>query len=245
LTTNQAGDNRGLRLELLVHTTDLELAYRTGIRLLVHNQTKNEASITDENFLNVKPNTETFVGVIRSDHTSIPHPFTKCISSLRPFSEYSKRIFGFFADLNVTEYDKQLCVALCYQDKMIENCSCCATITNSIDGAKYCATKSELECEVLFNERFDKISTSDMCQDVCREACYENMFHFSTSFSSYPTRIYENEINERLKKPRNGTLSQHLLKLTVNYVELSYGFSREVPAFTFPTLLGNGNCEFS
>ncbi len=166
------------------------LSYKNGMHLVVQNQTwSNDKSLFGG--INVSPGSETYIGVSRKFISKQPAPYSNCLSDLKPFSAYSEKIFAYFSKLGVDYYDQQLCIDLCYQDKLISTCTCIGLVTDStpFGNTTFCDTKS------LTRERqFDTVFTSSdpilICENACQPQCETQTFTYSRSASKYPSSFY-------------------------------------------------------
>jgi hypothetical protein len=202
-------------------------AYRSGIYLLVHNQSRPLMSLTGGIYL--AAGLETGIAVSRTFITKQPAPFSNCLSDMIPFSSYSEKIFNYFQKFNVTKYDQEVCINFCYQDKLIENCHCASLITETLNDTKYCANKSERECEKNLTTSFATSNTDDFCDNVCRPECTTQKFDYSISLSKFPTQDYTN-LHPDQKPP---------LRFIVDYKDNIYTEVIESPKVTFEKLLGD------
>ncbi len=231
-------------------------SYRNGIYLLIHNQTTRPVTLNGG--ITIKTGAETYVAVTRTLSSKLAAPYSDCITDLTPFSDYSKTLFGYFADLNVTTYDQDLCVSLCYQDKLIDNCSCSSLKIQTIRDENYCLYDSEVTCKHNFDNYFSQADPTVVCGNVCRDECSKVTYDLSTYQASYPNDAYLSDVIYLLasRKPSlSRTISNYLsvhnlsgayrladqsvLKVTVNYAQNTYATITESPAITSEGLLGN------
>ncbi len=200
----------------------------SGIYLLVHNQTKSLISLA--NGVHIAPNFETYIGVSRTWRHKEKHPYSDCLSDLTPFSNYSQRLFDYFAHFNVTQYDQDLCIDLCYQDNLIKRCNCCSLLTSRLLNAGYCVSDTELACENNFKILFTTQNTNKFCRNVCRNQCTRQIFTYATSLAKYPTYSKDQTLDDRAREN---------LRFIVNYSRKIYTSTTENPAVTFDTLIGS------
>ncbi len=219
--------------------------------LLVHNQSL--VPTTFDGSINVKTGAETYVGVSRIFSQKLEGPYSDCIKSLKPFSAYSERIFTYFSRLNSTLYDQVLCLNLCYQDKLIDNCGCCSTITDTIRDAKYCQTVREISCEQMFDFNFSASDVNQVCENVCRQECRKEEYKLLTSQASFPSASYVRTWQAIFKNKLNKTLDltelrrfadTSILRLIVNYEQQTYAVIDEKPAMSSEELLGQVKKSF-
>jgi amiloride-sensitive sodium channel subunit alpha len=194
---------------------------------MVHNQTKSIQSL--EGGIFVAPGTQTYVAVSKTVVSKQPKPYSNCISDMIPFSDYSATIFAYFASINSTSYYQDLCINLCYQDKLISSCSCASITIPTFNNTRYCETTDEMKCSNDFDSNFFSSNPDEFCEDVCRPACESDYFDLSVSFAKYPTQNYINS-------HRYQNVS---MQLRVDFKDSSFTHISESPELTFELLLGD------
>ncbi len=148
---------------------------------------------------------------------------------MTPFSDYSTKAFGYFALFNITKYDQDLCVNICYQDKLIKNCSCAGLDIHAFDNVKYCKTDAEVQCGDDFFSVFTNSNADLFCDNVCKPNCNTQIFQYSISTSKFPTIEYlTNHPKESLT-----------LRSIVNYNDSYYGHISKSAYMTFISLIGD------
>ena len=212
---------------------------------------KTESPITLENGIKVATGLETYVGVSRTFKTKQPSPYSDCIQSLEPFSNYSMTLFGYFAQFNITKYDQELCFSFCYQDLLLSQCGCCSQLTPNFENTTYCVYEADFECETNFTRMFVSSDTNKLCGYVCREQCESQKFTFTTHLARYPSQSYVNflKLYDDKKEGRrwfpnttdvnqlNDFAEQSMLRLIVNYDSHSYTTITELPAISLDVLV--------
>ncbi len=214
----------------------------------MHNQS--QAPVQLEGGINVKTGAETYVAITRKFESKLKSPFSNCISDLVPFNGYSRKLFSYFADLNVTAYDIYLCLNLCYQDKLIDKCGCSSSIMDAIRNTRYCESRDELECEQDFD--FEFISTMDVnhvCQNVCQPQCHKVCYDLSISQATYPSEYYHRSWIDNIKTKWNFTsyntfearrhMDHSILRVIINYGCMQFEAIDESPAITPEELIGS------
>jgi hypothetical protein len=249
LQTSQSGPDYGLKMSLnvgksqnfqiisptangfplLIQDAPIEtyFSYRNGIYLLVHNQSRSLESLSGGIYLS--PGSETYIAVSRTFFLKEQAPFSNCISTLKPFSAYSQTLFGYFAKINAINYDQQLCIDFCYQDKLILSCNCSSLIVQALNNTRYCESDDEVLCEQGFDSVFSSSNPDLFCEDVCRPECETLVFDTSISLSKFPTQDYINA------HPYQNVS----LRFVLNYKDTTYTQISESPAVTFEFLLGD------
>jgi hypothetical protein len=218
------------------------LAYKTGIYLIVHNQST--LPFTMKTGINIQTGSETYVGVKRVFRNKLDDKrFSDCLTELKSENVYAKKLFGYFKDLNVTYYDQDFCYTLCYQDKLINTCNCCDILTPSFRGATYCANDVEMDCMGKFDTMFTRADLKKVCESACPQQCNSIEYETHVSTATFPTLRYLEKLqpisflsrdengneNERFFFPQNVSNSELMdfartsfLKLIVNYDDFYY-----------------------
>jgi hypothetical protein len=178
------------------------------------------------------------------------HPYSDCVKSFRWNNEYSKKIYEIFKQFNVSYYDQNLCLNICYQDKLIEKCNCSDIMTPKIKNNRYCITNTDINCmnkfEVFFTSRAD---LNEICESACPQQCLTEEFNLITSMATFPTLDYVKNLQiedfngfffpknvsdyELMEFSRAG-----FLKLIVNYNSLYHEKINEIPKVTPESLFG-------
>jgi hypothetical protein len=214
--------------------------------------------VTLDGGINIKAGAETYVGFTRKYTYKEPAPYSDCIEHLKPFSAYSRKLFGYFADMNIGQYNQSTCLKLCYQDKLIQSCNCASTIVNTVRNARYCQTNIENLCEYSFKHNFSMVSTDEYCENVCRIECKRQTFQLTNSLASYPTDIYTMFSLQIFLANQNPLklvqtdaifnlnsvqflryVDMSMLRVVVNYDDLLYTAITESPAISSDQLIGS------
>ncbi len=179
----------------------------------------------------MSPGLQTFVSISRTFISRQPAPYSDCIANLVPFSDYSRKIFNYFDQFEVEEYDQELCIKFCYQDKLIEKCSCADLSTmTTLNDCRYCGSNSDDYCISQLLATFLSTSPDVFCENVCRPKCEAQRFDYFISQSKYPSQDFLD---------LHPTFSNNTLTVVVNYKDNTYTQIRESPAETFEKLLGD------
>ena len=61
--------------------------------------------------------------------SKLAYPYSNCINDTEMFNStnstsYRAHLADLFTTVNVTYYDQEFCFEMCYQDKLVETCSC-------------------------------------------------------------------------------------------------------------------------
>ena len=227
------------------------LEYKTGLVLLIHNQSTIPYTLNTE--INIQSGFETYVGISRVFKNKLGSPYSDCISTFKSSDTYVNKLFGYFKELNVNYYNQEFCFELCYQDKLLSKCGCLDITTPTINGAFYCANDTDVACLQEFkNSYFTTTDTQSLCQ--CPQQCKIIKYDLKLSTFKYPTYAYmynmatNNNTSEKLPLYYKPNLSstelmkyakKSVLKLVINYDNLYYTSYDDSPAITSEALFGN------
>ena len=225
-------------------------AFKTGIYVIVHNQSNSQIALPTG--INIQTGFRTYIGVDRMFRNKLADPYSNCLIDLNPPNNYAKVLFSYFKQLNVNYYDQVLCLNLCFQDKLINQCNCSDVITPKIRGTNYCVQDSEVNCLTNFNSFYTNSNLDILCDYACPQKC--NTISYSTETTSkngFPTLNYVNflvnsddNIASKFPNGTNDTVLMDfarngLLKIVVNYNHLYYNLMYESPTITANDFFGN------
>ena len=109
---------------------------------------------------------------------------------MTPSNGYAKLLYDYFREVNVTYYNQNFCYTLCYQDKLINKCSCGDIIAPSLRNSSFCANESEMNCLNQFNAFFTISDINSICENACPEQCSMINYEMKISQTSFPTHNY-------------------------------------------------------
>ncbi len=221
--------------------------YKTGIYLIVHNQS--ETPNTLDTAINVPTGVETYVAINRKFTSHLEKPYSNCLSNFETDDVELKKLFRYIQDLGVDYYDQNFCFKICAQDFLLKKCGCLDITTPEINNALYCASDSELLCLNSFQTYFKTADIDGMCK--CPIQCKTVEYDLTTSFAKFPTFKYLHNLATDLTKntsnlfPQNVTkdeliafANEGFLKLIVNYDNLYYTLYEDKPAKTLDAIIG-------
>ncbi len=225
----------------------MDFAYKTGLHLFVHNQSTMPFALNSG--VTIHPGFETYVGINRKFMKKLAKPYSTCITDLsNPPNDYAQVLFGFFKDLNVPYYDQNFCFRLCFQDKLINNCSCLDISTPVIRNSSYCESFYQIDCLQNFIKFYSQADLNQICNNACLTQCQSIQYDLSLSTAAFPTLSYLKKVQSfnEFKFPLYVSDLEliefaHLgyLKVIVNYENLYYTLFDESPAITSDMIFGN------
>ena len=219
--------------------------------LIVHNQS--EKAVTFKQGINIKTGANTYVAIQRQFTQKQSSPYSTCLIDLSYFknlNSYSGVLYGYFSLFDVTYYDQNFCQKVCYQDKLIKNCSCSSIVTPPIPNTHYCLGDLEVQCLDEFTTFFSTADLNALCESACLEKCDVVEYQTSITMSNFPSLTYLRNLRSGYKTnlfPKNYSISdtelisfaqQGFLKVVINYDTLYYISITERPQYSIYDLIG-------
>jgi len=223
---SKSGSVNGLKLELFIgNPTNIpELIEKYGYHVIIHNQTH---KISLNEGYDVSTGVETNFVIEKSYQTLKPKPYSDCIY-LDSFDSY---LYKVIIRSNKT-YRQNDCIDLCYQQYLINMCSCYLSTLSKLNGTTQCLSQSQTECSLSAFVNFSSSGyISNICFQYCPLECDSITYQISTAFSNYPSYNYAKNLlmtNPMItSKFQNETLTYDLIKqsvlsLNIYYDKLSY-----------------------
>ncbi|CAF0905049.1 unnamed protein product [Brachionus calyciflorus] len=236
--SSKAGWRNGLQLELYAGI-DLSLTYRTGFRIVIHNQS--EEIFPEEDGINVPAKTETNIGIYRTFIKRLSSPYNE-LNEKSPNNEIIQIILKEF---NRTKYSQKFCQKICLQKYIYEKCKCMdlslPPLTKQINKNLTGCLETDFDCRDEAEIEFFNSNLVDKCNSFCPLECTETIFSTEISSTSFPTEWYlENFIRKIEAQENNSNASDESSMLLVNifYNDLIYTIIEESPEVTPEFLLG-------
>jgi hypothetical protein len=207
----------------------------SGLLLVIRNHSSN--AITLDRGVYVSPGFVTNIGVIRTFRTP-----GKCVADLTPTSNYSKVIFDYFSDLNLTRYDQKFCIVMCFQDNLADICGCTSLDSpKPIKGTKFCQNEVEIACENNYYNYFYASNIDDACENVCGQNCGVAQYDLIISSAQYSGwNAYSNIFNQSARSSFHEISAQTpTVRVNVNYYRMVYQVISQPLAMSFDSFLGS------
>jgi hypothetical protein len=121
-TQKKSGWLNGLRLELFAGNphTQQEYTFKSGMRVIVHNQTVRP--FANEDGVDVPTSMQTNLAIRRTFVRHLPTPYSSCIddttAQLNARAQELKRLYL------LNSYDQKFCIKTCIQNRIIDECGC-------------------------------------------------------------------------------------------------------------------------
>ncbi|CAF0893266.1 unnamed protein product [Brachionus calyciflorus] len=239
--SSKAGWRNGLQLELFAGE-NMNLSYRAGFRIIIHNQS--EEIFPEEDGFNVPTGAETNIGLYRTINNRLPMPFSNCLDELNEKDLNNEILEIISKELNRTKYSQKFCQKICLQKYIYQKCKCMdlslPPLIKQLDkNLTACKESQSLNCKDSAEIEFFNSKAVGICNNFCPLECTKTVFTTEVSSANYPTKWYLktfNEQNDPDSSDENFDLS--MLLLNIFYNDLIYTINEESPAITPSNLLG-------
>ena len=190
---------------------------------------------------------DTYIAVQTRFLKKLPSPYSKCIDDYSaPPNDYAKKLYDYMSSSGVSVYTEQYCQSICYQDQLIDKCNCADASLPTLRGATFC-NSSRHQCMIDFETAFDAADLDQQCKNACPVKCTQVSYNLELSQAVYPTSYYiellktKSDFTDNLNiSTSNGidSIDQSLVKIVVNYDDLLYQQTTEIPVTTPDALIG-------
>ncbi|XP_011384709.1 amiloride-sensitive sodium channel subunit beta-like [Pteropus vampyrus] len=233
----------GLKLVLDISQEDYVpfLTSTAGARLLLHEQ-RSYPFVKDEGIYAMS-GTETSIGVLVDKLERKGEPYSHCT-----VNGSDVPVHNVYSDYNTT-YSIQACIHSCFQDHMIQNCSCGYYLYPLPQGARYCNDKDFPDWVYCYSELHRSLDQREACIGMCKESCNDTQYKMTISMADWPSEASEDWIFHVLSQERdqstNITLSRNgVVKLNIYFQEFNYRTIEESAAYNIVWLLSNLGGQF-
>lgn len=238
LEVHKGGIHNGLQLELYVADTDIlnEFVYKTGIQLVVHNQ----STLPDlDDGIYVSTGFETNLLVDRTFSFKLDSPYSTCTKIVNGKAEIISKLYDKAEKyFNLKEYNQKLCIKLCFQNNTEQRCKCSDASLPVVNGSLgICYTSVQIECLKDSKLDFYNQRVYDICEHDCPTECDSIKYTVISSSAVYPSQWYssllQTQYNFKQYLPNNTNyeyMKASTLKVNVFYDDLVFTISNEEPA---------------
>ncbi len=220
LKSEKSGWENGLQLELFVgsETSQQQYAYKSGVRVIVHNQSITPFPNIDG--IDVATGQQTNIMISRSFIKHLSEPYSQCINPNKNEIDWNKNdIFKFmknYYDEKFESYSQKFCLKVCLQKYLIENCNCFdPQYPMNTTNITSCYKVTQINCINDLSAIFYETSKANECYSKCSVSYFEiflsnfynkNNIHFifesikieceysfydiETTIANYPTEWY-------------------------------------------------------
>ena len=178
---------------------------------------------------------KTYISIDREMMQKQNHPYSDCTDDLSLVNNaYANVLYSYMNDLNVTTYKQDFCYSMCYQDKLVKNCSCSDIDGPLIDSSIFCSSPTEIQCLLDFDAFYGQADIVDLCSNACPQQCTLIDLNLQAySFMAYPVTSYisnlqsNNVTSKFFPNDSSGLVEfgrQALLKLIISYENRYFNF---------------------
>ncbi|XP_077173192.1 epithelial sodium channel subunit beta [Paroedura picta] len=271
LLSSNPGAEFGLKLILDINQTDFLpfLTSTAGARLMLHDQ-KSFPFLKDEGIL-AMAGTETSIGVMVDELQRLEYPYNDCTvngSDIRVKNLYENFLalqLEMKACGNCTEeeaakrgtaqsqlrttYSIQSCLRSCFQQQMVQMCSCGHSAFPLPEGAKYCNNDEYPHWAHCYTSLRGSLANRQFCIESCKETCNNTQYKMTISMADWPSEASEDWIFHILsyERDRSETITLNrsgIIKLNVYFQEYNYRTVSEAVATSMVWLLSNLGGQF-
>lgn len=243
LPSANPGVEFGLKLILDLRQEDYVpfLTSTAGARLLLHEQ--RSYPFVKEEGIYAMSGTETSIGVLVDKLERKGKPYSQCT-----VNGSDVPIQNLYSGYNTT-YSIQACIRSCFQEHMIQNCSCGHFLYPLPHGQKYCNNQEFPDWVYCYSELRRSLGQRETCIRMCKESCNDTQYKMTISMADWPSEASEDWIFHVLSQERdqstNITLSRKgIVKLNIYFQEFNYRTIEESAANNIVWLLSNLGGQF-
>ncbi|CAF0874915.1 unnamed protein product [Brachionus calyciflorus] len=230
IRVSRTGWNNALNIILNISLADgLEGLYASiGGVVMIHNQTTSPLS-TDA--FGVSPGVDTNIAISRQFKSSFPKPYSNCDGDTSNQNVFNSKLFKLITSKKIS-YNQILCIDLCYQDLIIQECNCFypAFPFFSQKSIKSCSDPAEVKCfqSKIGNDFNDSNFVNDVCQPQCPLECNSMNYKIFYSFNDFINKKNNEDLNnfynftgKYKRQMKNDLISLFFYYETLNYEEIT------------------------
>ena len=188
--SRKEGWQSGLRVELF-SGLDERYAYKSGFRIVVHNQSR--VAFADDDGIDVSTGRQTNVAIRRHIDERLAKPYSNCVerldaSDIEATNEPLRAMLALMETGVIGKYQQNICFKICTQQYINGKCKCVDTRMRAYmrggvggGGVKYCASKWELTCL--------RATEADFYRSDQAESCYRNNCPIECSSVVYDLKV--------------------------------------------------------
>jgi hypothetical protein len=239
-------------------TQQQQYTFKTGVRVIIHNQTIEP--LPEEDGINVATGQQTDIAISRSFINKLQRPFSQC--QMSNLNTSTKSMFELVNEMsnsfNITVYVQKFCMKLCFHHYVFTKCNCVdpaflmyRKLMIKVESNFVCLNSSQSQCVQDADVEFYSKNIIDECIAKCPIECNKIFYKPTVSIANYPTEwytdqlhksksfkqvLYHNKLNPN-KMLSFSELQQSILMLDVHYDDLMYESVDETPAITLESLI--------
>nr|XP_045244720.1 amiloride-sensitive sodium channel subunit delta isoform X2 [Macaca fascicularis] len=207
------------------------LSTRAGVKVMVHG--RNHTPFLGYHSFSVRPGTEATISIREDEVHRLGKPYSHCTSGGE----------GVEVELlHNTSYTRQACLVSCFQQLMVETCSCGYYLYPLPMGAEHCSSARHPAWGHCFYRLYQDLETHRLpCTSRCPRPCRESAFKLSSGTSRWPSAKSAGwtlaALGEQGLPRQSHRQRSNLAKINIVYQELNYRSVEEAPVYSVPQLL--------
>ncbi|XP_008576389.1 PREDICTED: amiloride-sensitive sodium channel subunit delta [Galeopterus variegatus] len=231
-TAQRPGITHGISLVLRAEQQDHLplLSTEAGIKVMVHGH--HHPPFLEHHGFSIRPGTETTIGIREDEVHRLGSPYGHCTDGVEGVDVLL---------LYNTSYTMQACLVSCFQQLMVETCSCGYYFYPLPVGAEYCSYARHPAWGHCFYRLHQDLETRRLpCSSRCPRPCRESSFKLFAGTSRWPSAKSTDWILAVLgeRGPRGQSQRKsNVAKVNIFYQELNYRTVDETPVYSVPQLL--------
>ncbi|XP_040314072.1 epithelial sodium channel subunit delta isoform X3 [Herpailurus yagouaroundi] len=230
------------------------LSTEAGIKVMIHE--RDHTPFLEHQGFSIRPGTETTIGIREDEVRRLGSPYSHCTDGVEGVG--GQLLYN-------ASYTLQACLVSCFQQLMVETCSCGYYFYPLPAGAQYCSYSRHPAWGHCFYRLYRDLGTHRLpCASRCPRSCRESSYKLSAGTSRWPSSKsahpegWEEQWPQRgfcvqdwilavLGKPGRRSSSQskspspslrsNMAKVNIFYQELNYRTVEETPVYSVPELL--------
>ncbi|RNA14391.1 degenerin deg-1-like [Brachionus plicatilis] len=189
----------------------------------------------------------TQVKISRSVYEKMDQPFRTCLSDLTSSNSKQTKIIQIMLNqLNFKKYSKEICLNICFQLKLENECNCSDPSIASIQNMTKCNSIKQIKCKEEFYQSFFS-NQSQECEDDCPIECVTYKYSTKLTFSEFYTNWYFDLFQNRIDDIEKDISSygsaevarKNVLLINFYYDETSITKITEKPLWNFFSILSS------
>ncbi|KAM6174158.1 epithelial sodium channel subunit delta [Erethizon dorsatum] len=212
------------------------LSTEADIKVMIHGH--NHTPFLEHRGFSIRPGTETTIGIREDEVRRLGSPYGRCTNGAEGVDVQL---------LYNSSYSRQACLVSCFQQLMVENCSCGYFLHPLPAGAQYCSRARHPAWGHCFYRLHQALEAHRLsCDSRCPRPCRETSYKLSARTSRWPSAksadwilgvLGEQTPSPSLSPGRSRTPQSCVAKVNILYQELNYRMVDEAPVYSVPQLL--------
>ncbi|XP_077620133.1 LOW QUALITY PROTEIN: epithelial sodium channel subunit delta [Crocuta crocuta] len=204
------------------------LSTEAGIKVMIHE--RDHPPFLEHQGFSIRPGTETTIGIREDEVHRLGSPYSHCTHSVEGVG---------VPLLYNASYTLQACLVSCFQQLMVETCSCGYYFYPLPSGSPPARPPSAGHC---FYRLYRDLGTHRLpCASRCPRPCRESSYKLSAGTSRWPSSTSADWIlavlGKRGHRNPSQSLRSNMAKVNIFYQELNYRTVDETPVYSVPQLL--------